>query len=309
VKKPSLGVADEATGAAHISADVGRSARSSLDAAAYGVEGHVTVPGLLAADELTEYRAIVAEVCAASKQRAVAMDQRNRYQQAFVQEMNLWQRRADIRPLVFDARLAAAAAALLGVERVRIYHDQALSKEPFGGGTPWHVDQQYWPLDTDQTVTAWIPLQDVSIAMGPLRFARASHQIDAGRDLAISDSSDELLSSEIRRRRLQISEAPFSCGDVSFHAGWTFHGSAANTTDRWRHVMTVIYVADGARLAEPTRDEQRFDRRMWLPNSVVGEQIDSWLNPVIEGGVLDCLPAPAPMVGTFPLDGFVAPPT
>jgi Phytanoyl-CoA dioxygenase (PhyH) len=276
---------------------------------AYRSDGHVTVPQLLTASELESYRLIVAEVCSNSSQHSVPMGQRNPYQRAFVQEMNLWQRRADIRPLVFDQRLAAAAAELLGAERVRIYHDQALSKEPFGGGTPWHVDQQYWPLDTDRTVTAWIPLQDVTIDMGPLRFARASHAVDAGRDLPISDSSEQLISGEITRRRLQISDSPFALGDVSFHAGWTFHGSRPNATDRWRQVMTVIYFSDGTRLSGPTRREQRFDRQMWLPDSEVGQPINSWLNPLVDDDVLCRLPSPASMIGTMSLDDFGAPPS
>ena len=45
------------------------------------------------------------------------------------------------------------------MEGVRLYADQALYKEPFGGYTPWHCDAFYWPLATDKAITAWIPLQ------------------------------------------------------------------------------------------------------------------------------------------------------
>ena len=57
---------------------------------------------------------------------------------------------------------------------VRMYHDQALYKEAGGGITPWHADQYYWPLETDKTITAWIPLQATPLEMGPLEFSAGS---------------------------------------------------------------------------------------------------------------------------------------
>jgi len=63
------------------------------------------------------------------------------------------------------------------VDGVRIYHDQALFKEPGGGFTPWHADQYYWPLETDKTITAWMPLQSIPLTMGPLEFSAGRHRI------------------------------------------------------------------------------------------------------------------------------------
>jgi ectoine hydroxylase-related dioxygenase (phytanoyl-CoA dioxygenase family) len=265
----------------------------------YRRDGHVTVRGLFTGDELAPFLPVVTAIADGSAQHRVPMAERSTYQRAFVQEMNLWQRSAAIRPLVFHQRLADQAAELLGVRRVRLYHDQALCKEPHGGGTPWHVDQQYWPIDSDRTVTAWIPLRPVTAAMGPLRFARRSQHLDAGRELPIGEHSDAVLADEIERRRLEVHEDEYDLGDVSFHAGWTFHGSRPNDTDQWRFVMTVIYLADGATLREPARAEQRMDRSVWLPDSRVGEPIDSWLNPVVEPGVIDRLPAPDGRIGTL----------
>jgi ectoine hydroxylase-related dioxygenase (phytanoyl-CoA dioxygenase family) len=268
----------------------------------YEQRGHAVVRAALSPDELADAREVVPAATAGSRQRDVPLERRSTYQRAFVQEMNLWQRFEAVRPLVFSPRLAARAAALLGVDHVRIYHDQALSKEPHGGATPWHVDQQYWPLATDKTITAWIPLQDVPAPMGPLRFARASHDIAAARDLPISDESERMITDEIATRRLVIDETEYALGDVSFHGGWTFHGARGNRTDAWRHVLTVIYFADGTCLAPPARPEQEFDRRTWLPDSEVGRPIDSWLNPVVVDGVIARLPPPAPMVGTARAD-------
>ena len=52
------------------------------------------------------------------------------------------------------------ARKLMGVEHVRIYHDQALVKQPGAEKTPWHQDYFYWPIDSNNTVTMWIPMHD-----------------------------------------------------------------------------------------------------------------------------------------------------
>jgi ectoine hydroxylase-related dioxygenase (phytanoyl-CoA dioxygenase family) len=62
-----------------------------------------------------------------------------------------------------------------------MWHDQALYKEPGGGFTPWHADQQYWPMASALCVTAWLPLQAVPMELGPLSFAPGSHLKKIGR--------------------------------------------------------------------------------------------------------------------------------
>jgi ectoine hydroxylase-related dioxygenase (phytanoyl-CoA dioxygenase family) len=273
----------------------------------FDAEGFACIPGVFTAEVLEPFVEPVREAASQSPQAGVPMEERGTYQRAFVQEANLWQRIEAVRPLVLSTRLARLAADLMGVDGVRLYHDQALVKEASGGHTPWHCDQYYWPIDSDRTVTAWIPLQAVPLEMGPLRFSTGSQRVDLGRDLAIGDESDAGVRRHPRWRDLPVWEEPAALGDVTFHQGWTFHGAGPNHTQDDRLVLTVIYVADGACLAEPQTDGQRFDRQIWLPDSTVGQPIASWLNPVLwhrdgrHGGTAAALPDPAPMVGTFDL--------
>ncbi len=57
---------------------------------------------------------------------------------------------------------------------MRLYHDNALSKEPGAGRTPWHYDAHHFPLDSPDVLTAWIPLQPTPRERGPLAFARGA---------------------------------------------------------------------------------------------------------------------------------------
>ena len=111
--------------------------------------------------------------------------------------MNLWTRSEKVREIVFSKRLAGIDSELMGTAGVRIYHDQALYKEPGGGHTPWHADQYYWPLASDKTITAWIPLQETPMELGPLEFSAGSFNLKTGRDKAISDESQQLLEDEL----------------------------------------------------------------------------------------------------------------
>lgn len=87
---------------------------------------------------------------------------------------------------------------MLEVDGVRMYHDQALFKEPSGGHTPWHADQYYWPLSSDHTVTVWIPLQATPLELCPLEFSQLSQALTIGRDKKISDESEALLAKTLR---------------------------------------------------------------------------------------------------------------
>lgn len=209
------------------------------------------------------------------------MEQRSTYQKAFLQISNLWRHSERVREFVFSRRLARIAAELLGVDGVRLYHDQALYKEAGGGITPWHADQYYWPLATDRCCTAWVPLQETPAPMGPLAFAAGSHRFSFGRDLPISDESEAALQAALAGRNFPVVADPYALGEVSYHLGWTFHRADPNTTATPRRVMTIIYVDADIRIAEPVNDPQRADLATWMPGRKPGDVPDTGLNPLL----------------------------
>ena len=183
---------------------------------------------------------------------------------------------------VFARRFAKVAAELLGVPGVRLYHDQALFKEAGGGRTPFHQDQFYWPFDSDKTITMWMPLVDVPPEIGTMSFASGSHRLGYLGQFEISDRSEAELGRIIDDRNIPLeTHGSLAAGDATFHAGWTLHGAPPNPTDQLRPVMTVIYFADGLRVAEPDQAFQAFDLKIWLPGCQPGDLAASEINPVL----------------------------
>ena len=171
---------------------------------------------------------------------------------------------------------------MLGVDAVWLYHDQALLKEPGGGPTPWHQDQFYWPLDTDGTVTMWMPLVDVLDPVEGMTFGNGTHRIGDLGGGAISDESERRFDLLVGDRQIELhTYRGLRAGDATFHRGWTLHRASGSPTASMRSVMTVIYLADGARVAPTVNSAHEFDRQLWLGGAAPGELIDGPLNPVL----------------------------
>ncbi len=210
-----------------------------------------------------------------------ALEDRTTYGKAFLQLFNLWLENSLIKELIFSKRIAKIASDLMEVDGVRLYHDQALFKEGGGGITPWHADQYYWPLETDKTITAWIPLQATPLEMGPLEFSAGSHIIVEGRELEIGDTSEALIQERLRVTDFKHVIEAFDLGEISFHSGWVFHRAGANVTNDMRKVMTIIYMDKDMILKNPENKNQVHDWNTWCPGATIGEVINSPINPIL----------------------------
>ena len=248
----------------------------------FRADGFVHLKGVLSADVLARYAPELDQLVEArNRLKDVPLEERSLYDQAFLQVMNLWRESELVRELAQSRRLARIAAELMGTRGVRMWHDQALYKEPSGSFTPWHVDQQYWPMASPHSVTAWIPLQAVPIEMGPLCFGRGSHRKRIGRDLEISAESEQQIRAAVKEQKIDEVQEPYALGDVSFHLGWTLHRAGPNTTGKLRRVFTIIYMDVDMQLAEPKNKNQQVDWEVWTPSTKIGEVMDDPLNPVL----------------------------
>lgn len=249
---------------------------------AYQRDGHILLRNVCTKDELAPYREAIAGYVAEKNQERRALEERDTYGKAFLQTMNLWLDDAVCKRFVFGKRFARIAAELMGVNGVRLYHDQALFKEGHGGLTPWHQDQHYWPLATDNTITMWMPLHDITADMGVMDFATGSHTSGYFGDFGISDESQERFEALVKERGFERTNGvAMQAGDATFHAGWNLHCAPPNHTPHTREVMTIIYYEDGARVAPVDNANRKADLDAWLPGCEPGGPAASAINPVL----------------------------
>ena len=258
--------------------------------AAFTRDGFACVRGLASAAEVAAWRPVIADAAMAWRYDKRPLAERGTYGKAFIQSLNLWQRDERIAGFTLARRFARVAAQLLGVPAVRLYHDQALFKEPDGGITPWHQDQTYWPLDTDRTITLWMPLVDIPAEVGSMYFVPGTGSVghDAGTRGPLGPPG---IGSETQRYFDELiptrgwhphTFGALRAGDATFHAGWTLHGAAANPTGLMREVMTIIYFAEGTRVVPEPTPLQQGDLKTWLPGCEPGAAAASALNPLLD---------------------------
>ncbi|MDZ7647681.1 MAG: phytanoyl-CoA dioxygenase family protein [Cytophagales bacterium] len=249
---------------------------------AYQQKGYALIRNLATQDEIAHYRPLILDAVKKLNPESRKMEDRDTYGKAFLQTMNLWEADAKVKEFTLAKKFASVAAQLMGVNRVRLYHDQALFKEPGGGFTPWHQDQYYWPLATKNTITMWMPLIDITTKMGMLTFASSSHKDGLVKNLEISDESEKELDEHVAEKGYPVyMPDQMQAGDATFHAGLILHKAPGNSSKTMREIMTVIYYEDGAKISEPINEWQEKDRQRWLQGQKVGLDAASALNPLI----------------------------
>ncbi|WP_232312898.1 phytanoyl-CoA dioxygenase family protein [Paenibacillus sp. P22] len=248
----------------------------------YQENGHIFLKQVAKPDEVSVYEEIITDWVMKLNYHDKPVSERDTYGKAFIQIGNVWEKSEAVKRFVMARRFAKIAAELMDVDGVRIYHDQALFKEPGGGHTPWHQDQIYWPLGTDNTITMWMPLVPIPQEVGTMTFASGTHKLGYVSKQEISDESHKTLGQFIEAKQIpQVNYGGMSAGDATFHAGWTMHSAPGNPTDHMRKVMTVIYIADGVRIAKPDSKARMSDMHHWFPGCKPGELAASALNPLV----------------------------
>lgn len=167
------------------------------------------------------------------------------YEQIFIQKVNLWQRHPKVREFVHCRRFANLAARLSGFA-MRLWHDQALFKEPkTGAKTPWHQDTHYWPHQQKKhQLSIWIALKDATLDNGCLSFLPGTQHHDSIESVNLGNPQD-IYAIAPQLKGIKPVPCELKAGSCTFHNGLTFHYAGPNRTDEMREALAIIYMPDG----------------------------------------------------------------
>ena len=217
----------------------------------YREHGFVHIPGLLDAAELEAWRSAID--AAVAERRGKPLDgkpaghREGAYPNVFLQLMLLSRSSDAVHELMHDERLGRIAATLAGIEGIRIWHDQALIKEPLANPTSFHRDVPYWSFDSHDAISLWVALDDATVQNGCLYIMPGSQSLTDFRVGAIGENVGAIVAAYPALEGIGPVAVPARAGDAIYIDGMVVHGAGANMTLGYRRAMTCAYMPDGAR--------------------------------------------------------------
>src|SRR5687767_12741660 len=189
----------------------------------YRRDGFLVIENFLDPDELETWRAVTEE---AVQQRLAGQngltnqtDPDAYYAQVFVQCVRLADTHEGMEELMFDARLGEVAGTLAGVDGIRIWHDQALIKPPYGNATAWHLDNPYWSFSSKNSISIWVALDDATRENGCMYYLPGTHKTARYENVGIGQNQRDLFKVYPEWASIQSVCGACPAGSAVFHNG------------------------------------------------------------------------------------------
>ena len=221
------------------------------DIDSYRHNGFFAIENFLTSDELSTWRNVTEDAVATRLRSQEFHNQaeaetQNYYARVFTQCLKLADIHGPIARLRLDPKIAEMAATLAGIDGIRLWHDQALFKPPYGNPTGWHIDDPYWSFSSRDAISIWIALDDATLANGCLWYLPGSHKTARFEHAGIGHNLGELFKVYPEWLKIDPVPAELPAGGAVFHNGLTAHAAGANMTNKPRRAMTCAYMPDGA---------------------------------------------------------------
>lgn len=242
----------------------------------YNDFGFVKIENVIEKDFLPEVKKIIeSSVLLRKGKDERELKDKSQYEQSLLQCGFLSWDFPAVKEFVFAKRFAGIVRDLMKVNHVRLWHDQALFKEPGGRITDAHQDCSYWPIAEPKfTATMWLALTDVPVEKGCLYFYPQTNDPNLKEyvDIFKNPHQPNILTD---KEKVFV---PLKAGDATFHSGLTFHGAANNQTNEMREAMTIIYIKDGVTFDASDERNKTHTSCVGLNN---GEIINTKFTPVL----------------------------
>ena len=190
-----------------------------------------------------------------------------------------WTRIPEFAEVIRNSPAGEVAADLMQSDRVQVFHDHVLVKEPgTSKPTPWHQDAPYYFVEGQQTVSFWSPVDPVTDAT--LRCVAGSHNWEKpvlptrwlNEDKFYPDEDAYMPVPDPDAEGMTVLEWQMEPGDaVAFNYG-VLHGARGNTSTTRRRAFSLRLVGDDARYVErPGRTSPPFPGHDMKPGQTLRE--------------------------------------
>ncbi len=166
-----------------------------------------------------------------------------------IQVVNIWQAEPLFEAHLYNSVITAKTAQLIGIDTLRVWHDQVQYKPPrVGGPTLWHQDHPYWPvIEPADLVSCWVALEDAVVENGCMWMVPGSHKWGPHKGGTIG--TDELTwgpTPDVTLLPDGVTFQPVPCpvkkGHAVFHHCLTWHGAHPNRSEFGRPAIAVHYM-------------------------------------------------------------------
>jgi ectoine hydroxylase-related dioxygenase (phytanoyl-CoA dioxygenase family) len=218
----------------------------------YQDDGFIHIPAFLSPEEVATLKSAVIETARSMGKNKVAgggidmQDQDDYYTKVFTQRLNLWKINDTVKSFMLNPELGKMICKLESQEGFRVWHDQALIKEPWGNPTAWHLDNPYWSFFSKHAISIWIALEDATPYNGCMYFIPGTHKLATFDNSGIGPELGALFKVYPKMGEIDPVPVPMKAGDCSFHNGIAAHGAGANMTRGRRIAMTCAYMPEGS---------------------------------------------------------------
>lgn len=168
-----------------------------------------------------------------------------------------WERIPEFAEVIRGSDVSAIAADLMQSDRVQMFHDHVLVKEPGTSmSTPWHQDGPYYFVEGQQTISFWSPLDPVREAS--LRCVAGSHLWEkevlptrwVSEEDFFPDEGQYMPVPDPELEGMKILEWEMEPGDAVAFNYKVLHGARGNTSDSRRRAFSLRLIGEDARYVE-----------------------------------------------------------
>ena len=170
-----------------------------------------------------------------------------------------WQRIQEYKNFFFHSNIAKIAAQLMLSQKINIFHEHVLIKEPGATKkTPWHQDRPYYCVNGKDNCSLWIPLDPVPKEICP-EFIRSSHKWNKqflptkffGESYEQQDEEFEKIPDiDNNKDAYDIISWSLVPGDLIAFTFSTVHGAPGNNSPNRRRAFSARFTGDDATYAK-----------------------------------------------------------